>query len=64
MKVIYVKSVIEMIREARDTADRLGKKIDYIELTPGEWHELRWMFREDEGIMVYYVLGVEVRKGF
>lgn len=70
MKVVYVKSVIEKILEARDAAQRAGKKIEYIELNTAEWDELaRQFFVETlsyKGVkllgMSYYILDVEVRK--
>ena len=70
MKVVYVKSVIEKILEARDAAQRAGKKIEYIELNAAEWDELaRQFFVETlsyKGVkllgMSYYILDVEVRK--
>lgn len=70
MKVVYVKSVIEKILEARDAAQRAGKKIEYIELNAAEWDELaRRFFVETlsyKGVkllgMSYYILDVEVRK--
>lgn len=70
MKVVYVKSVIEKILEARDAAQRAGKKIEYIEPNAAEWDELaRQFFVETlsyKGVkllgMSYYILDVEVRK--
>jgi hypothetical protein len=65
MKVVYVKSVIEKIRDARDEAEKWGKKIDYIELTKAEWAEIQKAFVWCEmgvGITKYTLCGVEVRE--
>ena len=68
MKVVYVKPVLEMIRDARDEAERRGKKIEYIELTEPEWKEIAGCFPTPPingyfaPFFKNYVLGVEVRK--
>lgn len=65
MKVVYEKTVIEKVREARDEAERLGKKIEYIELTEAEWAEIAWLYNPlltGMNFIKYHILGVEVRK--
>lgn len=68
MKVVYVKTVIEKIRDACDEAEKWGKKIEYIELTEPEWKEVSRYF--DPPLVpgcfgpyfTYHILGVEIRK--
>lgn len=65
MKVVYEKTVFEKIRDARDEAERTGKKIEYVELTEPEWSEIAWLYGPlftDMNFINHYVLGVEVRK--
>ena len=51
MKVVYKKSILEQIFEARRDAQRSLKDIDYIELTEPEWKQL-----DREIVAPYYVL--------
>jgi hypothetical protein len=41
MKINYKLSVIEQIVAAQREADRTGKEIESLELTPGEWVQLK-----------------------
>lgn len=70
MKVIYKKTVLQKIFEAKDEAGRLGKQIDHIQLEPREYYDLM----ADEGIRQFLrfdcprsdvnIAGVSVRRDF
>ena len=41
MKVIYMKSMVDQLLDAKAEAMRAGKEIDHIVLTENEWKKLR-----------------------
>ena len=62
MKVVYVKTLLDKIRAARDDAESWGKEIEYVELDPSEWAEAFRYFAPQEPCARYYMLGIEIRK--
>lgn len=64
MKVHY-ESIERTLHRVIDEADRLQRRIDYIELNPREWVEFMTLFPagEELGIVGFAYCGVQVRKG-
>ncbi len=70
MKVIYKKTIFEKVVDALNDAERLGKQIDYIEVTPTEMEALyrdvlpKVAFCIKTRTFKTYVCGVEIRVAF
>lgn len=71
MNVVYRKTVSERLTQVIERAASIGREIEYIDLTPPEWHSLKGEMnyhynykasvKSDSGLFVSIFNGVELR---